>query len=112
MGRRTAQEPRHWQSTSGLLPQDTDVPTTNYIQSQSDGNLKYADYQAQDNHQAQHNDDNDDSVQVYIVRQEYGYLAIAFSIVQTIILALMMWQCGVAPMKLKYVCLLFVCCGF
>ena len=39
--------------------------------------------------------------EVYIVRQEYGYLSIFFSPVQGIILALMMWQCGIAPMEIN-----------
>lgn len=43
----------------------------------------------------------DDLEEVYIVRQEYGYLSIFFSTVQGIILALMMWQCGIAPMEIN-----------
>ena len=39
--------------------------------------------------------------EIYIVRQQYGYMSIAFSIVQTLILILMMWQCGVAPLRLN-----------
>jgi len=44
---------------------------------------------------------DDDSVEVYIVRQQYGYCSILFSLAQTIVLALMMWQCGIAPLKLN-----------
>ena len=44
---------------------------------------------------------DDASVEVYIVRQKYGYCSIFFSVVQTIVLALMMWQCGVAPLRLN-----------
>lgn len=39
--------------------------------------------------------------EVYIVRQERGYLSILFSAVQTLILGVMMYQCGIAPMKIK-----------
>ena len=34
-------------------------------------------------------------------RQEYGYFAILFSVVQTIILIIMMVQCGVAPLQIN-----------
>jgi membrane associated rhomboid family serine protease len=39
--------------------------------------------------------------QIYIVRQKYGYGSIAFSIVQTVVLAWMMYSCGVAPLRLN-----------
>ena len=45
--------------------------------------------------------DDDEKTEVYIVRQKYGYFSILFSIVQTLILALMMWQCGIAPLSLN-----------
>jgi membrane associated rhomboid family serine protease len=38
---------------------------------------------------------------VYEYRQKYGYLSIAFSIVQTIILIVMMAECGVAPIRIN-----------
>ena len=53
---------------------------------------------------AQHNGQDyqeEEEEEVYIVRQEYGYLSIFFSTVQGIILALMMWQCGIAPMEIN-----------
>ena len=43
----------------------------------------------------------DDTDEVYIVRQNIGYFSIIFSAVQTIILGVMMWQCGIAPLKIK-----------
>jgi membrane associated rhomboid family serine protease len=46
-------------------------------------------------------EDDEDEEEVYIVRQQYGYCSILFSIVQTVVLALMMWQCGIAPLKLN-----------
>ena len=55
--------------------------------------LKYADYKPEGL--------DDEEEQVYIVKQQYGVLSILFSLVQTIILAIMMWQCGIAPMNLK-----------
>jgi membrane associated rhomboid family serine protease len=38
---------------------------------------------------------------VYEYRQKYGYLSIAFSIVQTIVLIVMMFECGVAPIRIN-----------
>jgi membrane associated rhomboid family serine protease len=38
---------------------------------------------------------------VYKTRQQYGYLSILFSLVQTIILAIMMFECGVAPLRIN-----------
>lgn len=46
-------------------------------------------------------DVDDDEEDVYIVRQQHGICSILFSIVQTVILAVMMWQCGVAPLSLN-----------
>ena len=43
----------------------------------------------------------DDQEEVYIVRQNIGYCSIIFSGLQTIILGVMMWQCGIAPLKIK-----------
>lgn len=81
-----------------------------------DENLRYAGYQPPvadpnallrtsrpsspplDDQDERHGDEEDE---VYIVRQDYGYCSIFFSLSQTVILAMMMWQCGVAPMKLK-----------
>jgi membrane associated rhomboid family serine protease len=45
--------------------------------------------------------DEDEEEEVYIVRQQYGYCSILFSLVQTVILGLMMWQCGIAPLNLN-----------
>ena len=45
--------------------------------------------------------DGDEEDEVYIVRQQHGYCSILFSIVQTLILAIMMWQCGIAPLSLN-----------
>jgi len=68
-------------------------PTSHYAAMEAGHTLKYADYNAKDI--------LDDEDEIYIVRQENGYLSILFSLVQTVILALMMWQCGVAPLQLK-----------
>lgn len=46
-------------------------------------------------------EDDDDGEEIYVVRQNNGYFAVLFSLVQTVILGIMMWQCGVAPMKSK-----------
>ena len=42
-----------------------------------------------------------ESEEVYIVKQRFGYFSIFFGVVQAIVLALMMWQCGVAPMTIN-----------
>jgi hypothetical protein len=39
--------------------------------------------------------------EIYIVRQNVPYCSYMFSFVQVVILALMMWQCGIAPLKIK-----------
>jgi len=46
-------------------------------------------------------DDDVSEEEVYIVQQRWGYCSILFSLAQTIILGLMMWQCGVAPLSLN-----------
>lgn len=38
---------------------------------------------------------------VYETRQQYGYCSILFSVAQTLILAIMMWQCGIAPLQVN-----------
>ena len=43
----------------------------------------------------------DDSEEVYVVRQRYGYFSIFFGVIQIIVLGLMMWQCGIAPMNIN-----------
>lgn len=43
----------------------------------------------------------DDEEEVYIVQQKCGYLSIFFSLAQTIVLAIMMIQCGVAPFQVN-----------
>ena len=41
------------------------------------------------------------SEEIYIVYQRWGYLSILFSIAQTIVLAIMMMECGVAPFQIN-----------
>lgn len=48
-----------------------------------------------------YNKDNEDEPEVYIVRQRFGYMSILFSVLQTLILGIMMWQCGIAPLNLN-----------
>lgn len=45
--------------------------------------------------------DQEEVEEVYIVKQRWGYFSILFSVVQTIILAIMMIQCGVAPLNIN-----------
>lgn len=41
------------------------------------------------------------SEEIYIVYQRWGYLSILFSVAQTVILTIMMIQCGVAPLQIN-----------
>lgn len=45
--------------------------------------------------------DEDEEEEIYLVAQSYGYCAILFSIAQTVILIIMMVQCGVAPLNVN-----------
>jgi hypothetical protein len=49
------------------------------------------------------NDDYLDETEeeVYIVKQSYGYFAILFSVAQTLVLVIMMIQCGMAPLNIN-----------
>jgi membrane associated rhomboid family serine protease len=38
---------------------------------------------------------------IYETRQKYGYFSIAFSVVQTLILGAMMYECGIAPIRIN-----------
>jgi hypothetical protein len=86
-------------------------PTSRYASMEmeaSEENLKYADYNPDRLSKAEINsekylEDGEEEEAIYIVRQDQGYLSILFSVCQTIILGLMMWQCGIAPLKLKCV---------
>lgn len=62
-----------------------------------DGKRKYDDYKPE----AYRDEEDDEDQEIYVVRQNHGYFAIIFSLVQTVILGVMMWQCGVAPIQLK-----------
>jgi membrane associated rhomboid family serine protease len=42
-----------------------------------------------------------ESEEIYIVKQRFGYFSIFFAIIQVIVLGLMMWQCGVAPLNIN-----------
>jgi membrane associated rhomboid family serine protease len=46
-------------------------------------------------------EEGEEEEEIYIVRQDYGYLSVFFSIVQTLILIVMMWQCGIAPLNIN-----------
>jgi membrane associated rhomboid family serine protease len=71
----------------------------------SDAPLKYADYYADPSDKPKDNNNDDDfsnlSDEVYIVRQQHGYLSVLFSLAQTAILVTMMVQCGVAPLHVN-----------
>jgi hypothetical protein len=43
----------------------------------------------------------DEEEEVYIVKQAHGYCAILFSIAQTLVLIIMMIQCGMAPLNIN-----------
>ena len=42
-----------------------------------------------------------DETDVYYVKQRRGYFSIGFSVIQTLVLGVMMWQCGVAPLDVN-----------
>ena len=44
---------------------------------------------------------NDDEPEIYVVKQKYGYFSYLFSIAQTLVLIIMMVQCGVAPFNVN-----------
>jgi len=48
-------------------------------------------------------DDNDsnESEEIYIVRQKYGYISIFLSLIQVAVLILMIWQCKLAPFTMN-----------
>jgi membrane associated rhomboid family serine protease len=75
---------------------DRQEPTSQYQSMDVEG--KYEDYTPDNN--ATDDDENIDN-EVYIVRQNYGYCSILFSLAQTTIMVLMIWKCGLAPLKLN-----------
>lgn len=92
----------------------TDEPKTHYRrQADDDKNEAWDDEyntgdtveeQRQQEQQQQQNEEQQGEVyllDVYKTRQKYGYLSITFSLIQTIILAIMMFECGVAPIRLN-----------
>ena len=46
-------------------------------------------------------DQEEQEQEIYVVKQRYGVLSILFSIVQTVVLIIMMVQCGVAPLNVN-----------
>jgi membrane associated rhomboid family serine protease len=80
---------------NSTTPQKHADPQSNYASmeyEQGDPDLKYGKYSP---------DGEEEEEEVYIVRQNWGYCSIFFSVVQTVILLVMMWQCGVAPMRIN-----------
>lgn len=53
------------------------------------------------NEQGLLSDEEVEESQIYVVKQRYGVLSIFFSIVQTVVLIIMMVQCGVAPFNIN-----------
>jgi hypothetical protein len=58
------------------------------------GKLKYEEYDPA-------YDDGSLSDEVYIVRQNWGYFSILFSLAQTVIMVMMIVKCGIAPLKIN-----------
>lgn len=77
---------------------DLSSAASSYTSMEISGRRKYDDYKPE---AYRDEEDDDDEEEIYVVRQNNGYFAIFFSLVQTVILGIMMWQCGIAPMKLK-----------
>lgn len=70
----------------------------------SNSNTNYVAHQDRENHHSlpeYHHFDEEEENEVYVVKQKHGYLSILFSATQTIILVVMMVQCGVAPMSMN-----------
>jgi len=88
-------------------------PSTGYNELSSDNNNKtrnkpkwrFGRKQSDSSLGGRYNSLNDERFQeeeeIYIVKQRWGYCSIIFSIAQTIILAIMMIQCGVAPLNIN-----------
>ena len=64
-------------------------------------NLESVDDPRQYDEELQRYNRKDDEPEIYIVRQQFGYMSILFSVLQSLILGLMMWQCGIAPLNLN-----------
>ncbi|KAG7344274.1 rhomboid family protein [Nitzschia inconspicua] len=45
--------------------------------------------------------EDEEETQIYVVKQRYGVLSILFSVAQTVVLIVMMIQCGVAPLNIN-----------
>ncbi|CAB9517419.1 RHOMBOID-like [Seminavis robusta] len=69
--------------------------------SQQDQNTKQSSFFGGGPNTGAQNKNVDESEEVYIVKQRFGYFSIIFGVVQVIVLALMMWQCGIAPMNIN-----------
>ncbi|GKY97324.1 hypothetical protein MPSEU_000690800 [Mayamaea pseudoterrestris] len=95
-----------------------DEPKTNYqaleveqhdiyvrdVESSHDTGLKGGGATKKGRRKRSNDDDNSnasDENEVYIVRQQYGYCSILFSLAQTAILVCMMVQCGIAPLQIN-----------
>mmetsp|Transcript_49168 Transcript_49168/g.73314 ORF Transcript_49168/g.73314 Transcript_49168/m.73314 type:complete len:364 (-) Transcript_49168:213-1304(-) len=83
-------------SVSDDESRDADAPTSHYLEMET-ANKKYNSRNTQEEDPQQVEDEEE----VYIVSQRLGYCSILFSLVQTVILIIMMWQCGVAPLSIN-----------
>jgi hypothetical protein len=73
-------------------------PTSDYKSMDVEGgkhNLKYADYVPDPN------EDENEEEEIYIVRQNFAPMAILFSVAQSIIMAVMIFKCGIAPLRIN-----------
>jgi membrane associated rhomboid family serine protease len=61
---------------------------------ESDSSLMYHQYHGSERFESEEEE-------VYIVKQRWGYCSILFSIVQTVVLAIMMIKCGIAPIQVN-----------
>ena len=58
-------------------------------------------YSSFDDKQQNFDGNEDEEDEIYLVRQDCAVLSYGFSFVQTIIMGLLMWQCGMAPMNIN-----------
>ena len=73
----------------------------NASNNRSDGIMLSDDKKYPLSHPNNNDNDDDEEEEVYVVKQKYGYCSYFFSIVQTLVLIIMMIQCGIAPMNIN-----------
>jgi len=84
--------------TSFATLSDLTEPSTPYVKQDY---LENGKYRAKDIEKQQFSSQKSTETDVYIVKQKRGYCSIFFSVVQTLVLIAMTWQCKLAPMSIN-----------